>query len=473
MGANRLVQLLGQWADGSGPLYAQLAERLSASIDAGLIRVGERLPPERTLAEALSVSRGTIVRAYEEMAVAGSVRRVQGSGTTVLGNDLRADSVADQFVGERLWAPEAASVDLLKAIPTILPTVASLISSIDLTPHLADLDEAEPLGWWRLRERIAALHTRQGLATSPHQILVTSGAQQAISLAVSVFARPGDVVLGEDDTWPGLIDAVRHSGARFEQVAMDADGLIVDDLVTKIDRYRPSLMAFNPQHQNPTGSRLPPDRVAAVAELTRRHRILTIEDRVAADLGFDRRHLPAFDEFDTGGYGLIASSVCKVAWPGLRLGWLRADAQIINRLRTHKAVADMFTPSLSQLLGLEIVDRYEEIVGERLEQLRPSVDLLVDVVRRDLPEWSIAPVRGGLSVWIDLPSGASATAFVNHAARCGVSIASCREFCPNDVDGSHIRIPFTSPPDTLASGLERLVQAWKTFDRSPVEACLI
>jgi DNA-binding transcriptional MocR family regulator len=163
VGANRLVQLLGQWSNGTGPLYRQLADRLTTSINDGTLRVGDRLPPDRTLANALSVSRGTVVRAYEELAGSGAVARLQGSGTTVQGHDLRSGSVPDRFVGERLWSPDVASIDLLKAIPTMLPAVAELISSIDLDPHVGDLDEAEPLGWWRLRERIADLHTRQGL----------------------------------------------------------------------------------------------------------------------------------------------------------------------------------------------------------------------------------------------------------------------------------------------------------------------
>jgi DNA-binding transcriptional MocR family regulator len=468
-----VIQLLGQWSGGSGPLYRQLADRLAASIDDGTLRVGDRLPPERSLAEALSVSRGTVVRAYDDLAADGSVTRLQGSGTTVHGRDLRAGSVPDRFVGERLWAPHVASIDLLKAIPTMLPAVAELIASIDLAPHIGDLDEAEPLGWWRLREGIADLHTRQGLPTSPHQILVTAGAQQAISLTIDVMVRPGDVVIGEDDTWPGLIDAVSHAGARFESVLLDHDGIIVDDLAAKIERFRPCLMAFNPQHQNPTGSRLPPARVAAVAELARRHRVPVLEDRVAADLGFDRRHLAAIDEYDTGGYGLVAGSLCKVAWPGLRLGWLRADAQIINRMRSHKAVADMFTPALSQLLGLEIVARYDEFVTARLQQLRPSLDLVVDALERDLAEWSFPSVRGGLSVWATLPRDASATAFVQHATRHGVSVASGREFCPNDVDCANIRLPYTAAPEVLAEGMRRLADAWRTFDRAPVEACMI
>lgn len=471
MGANRLIQLLGQWTDGDGPLYRLLADRIASSIAEGSLRADELLPPERILAAALAVSRGTVVRAYDELAAGGAVVRVQGSGTAVAGRPV--GTRAERFVGERLWMNGEAAVDLLKAIPTMLPEVAGLLADIDLAHHATDLDGAEPLGWWGLRERIAELHTRQGLPTSPHQILVTAGAQQGISLAVTAMARPGDVVLGEESTWPGLIDMVRHVGARFEPVRLDRDGLVVDDLEAKLERYRPALMAFNPQHQNPTGSRLPPERVAAVAGLIRRYRVPTLEDRVSADLGFDRRHLPAFDEYDTGGYGMITGSLCKVVWPGLRLGWLRADAQVVNRLRSHKAVADMFTPAISQIMGLAVLDRYVELVATRLAQLRPAADLVLDTLRDELDDWTVAPLRGGLSVWASLPGHASATAFVQHAGRHGVLLASGRQFSAIDADCSNIRIPFTADPATLAEGLRRTVHAWRTFDRHPATADVI
>jgi DNA-binding transcriptional MocR family regulator len=473
VGANQLIQLLDQWASGPGPLYRQLADRLAALIADGSLRADDVLPPERTLATALTVSRGTVVRAYDDLAASGAVIRIQGSGTAVAGRALGARSRSEQFVGERLWMNGDASVDLLKAIPTMLPDVAQLVADIDLAPHACNLDGAEPLGWWSLRERIADLHTAQGLPTTPHQVLVTAGAQQGISLAVTAMARPGDVVLGEESTWPGLIDIVGQTGARFEPVRVDRDGLVVEDLESKIERYRPALMAFNPQHQNPTGSRLPPDRVAAIADLIRRHRIPTLEDRVAADLGFDRRHLPAFDEHDTGGYGLIAGSLCKVVWPGLRLGWLRADAQVVNRLRSYKAVADMFTPPISQILGLAVLERYDELVGRRLAHLRPAADLAVDTLRQDLSDWTYASVRGGLSVWATLPDQASASAFVQHASRHGVLIASGRQFSALDADCSNIRLPFTADLLTLTEGLRRVTEAWRTFDRQPAASEVI
>lgn len=467
VGANRLVQLLGQWSGGAGPLYRQLADRIAEIIAQGSLHAGEQLPPERALAEALSVSRGTVVRAFEELTADGAVTRVQGRGTTVTGQLVNVRSESDDFVGERLWMEDRSAVDLLKANPLMLPEVADLVASLDLAPHAADLDSVEPLGWWSLRECIAEHHTRQGLPTTPHQIMVTSGATQAISLVVRAMARSGDVVLGEEHTWPGVIDSVQNLGARYEPVRLDHDGMIIDDLQVKIDRYRPTLMVVNPQHQNPTGSRLPSDRVEAIAALIRRHRIPTLEDRVSADLAFDRRHLPALDEHDTGGYGLITGSICKAVWPGFRMGWLRGDAQVINSLRSHKAVADMFTPPTSQILGLAVLEQYDTLLDQRITRLRAAADMVIDTLRSELSEWTFVSPRGGLSIWVTLPNQTSATSFVQHASRHGVLIASGGQFSVGDVDGPHIRIPFTAAPDTLAEGLRRIVAAWRSFDRNP------
>ena len=468
-----MVQLLGQWSNGSGPVYGQIATAIEQLVADGVLRPEDQLPPERALAAALVVSRGTIVRAFDHLAQLGVVERVQGKGTTISGKPLAANQAPADFVGERLWMTDGGAIDLLKAIPAMLPEVRDLVTSIDLSPHAEDLDRAEPLGWWRLREQIAALHTRQGMPSTPHQILVTTGAQQALQLVITTMTRPGDVVLGEDDTWPGLIDAVRQVGARYEPVKLDDQGIIIDDLEAKMDRYRPSLLAVNPQHQNPTGGRLPPARVEAIASLAKKHRVPVLDDRVSADLGFDKRHLPAIDEFDTGGYGITVGSVGKVAWSGLRLGWIRADAQIINGLRTPKAVADMATPGLSQLLGLELIGRYEELASTRVEQLRPAAELVRETLETELSEWSFAPVRGGLSVWAQMPENTSATAFVRHASHHGVLLASGNEFCAIDADCPNIRIPFTAPIDELTEGLRRVVQAWQTFDRQAVFEAVI
>lgn len=461
-----LADFLGRWSAGDGPLYRQLVGAVEALVDDGTIRAGDQLPAERALADALAVSRGTVVRAYDSLADAGRVRRVQGSGTTVAGNRIPAAAQADDFVGDPLWAANDDAISFLKAIPSLLPEVHDAITSVDLAAHGADLDTAEPLGWWSLRSRIADHCTADGLPTTPHQIMVTSGAQQALALTIRSIVHPGDVVLGEEHTWPGLIDLVVHQGARYVPVQMDAGGVDAVQLERLVERYRPGLVVLNPQNHNPTGSRMADERVAEIARIARDYRVPVAEDRVAANIGFDRRRLPAIADHDTGGHDVTLDSLCKVAWPGLRLGWVRADAQLISRMRAHKAVDDMFCSLLSQAAGLAVLDRYEAIIAARVDQLRPRLDVLTEALDAELPEWSYQRPRGGLSVWVTLPTGVSADAFVRHAARHGVLVASARQFGAEAVDSRQIRLPFTAPEVELAEGMRRLVGAWHSFDRT-------
>ena len=455
---------IGGWSESGGSLYAQLADAIASLIETGVIRAGDRLPPERSLADALSVSRGTVVKAFDRLAAAGAVERIQGSGTTVTGNAV--PTPPGDFVGGPLWETRTESISLLQAQPTILPSVFDAVRSTDLAGFGAELDTAEPLGWMELRQAIARFHSTQGMPTDPHEVIVTSGAQQGVSLMVGAFVRPGDVVLGEEYTWPGLIDSVRHAGARFEPIRMGADGIDVVDLERAIVRFGPAMVLLNPQHHNPTATRLAPERVAEIARLAREHRVMVVEDRVAADLGFDRRVLPAIAQHDTDGLGVTVTSVCKVAWAGLRLGWVRADAQIVNQLRSHKAVGDMFSSLLSQAAAITVLGRYDELISERVEQLRHRCDLVCDMLRADFAAWSFAPPRGGMWVWATLPPGTSADAFVQHAARFGVQVASARQFGAVDADSRHVRIPYTSEEAVLAEGMRRLADAWRTFDGS-------
>ena len=120
----------------------------------------------------------------------------------------------------------------------------------------------------------------------------------------------------------------------------------------------------------------------------------------------------------------------------------------------------MFTPALSQLLGIEVIRRYDDFVAARVAELQPSAEVLARRITRDFDGWTFNPPRGGLSLWATLPNDISADAFVQAAGHRGVLVASGREFCPNDADCSSIRLPFTAPVDVLETAMDRLAETW-------------
>ena len=463
--ADRLASQLGLWADGPGALYVLLAGAVADLIETGVIRAGEVLPPERRLAAALSVSRGTVVSAYGLLVERGLVERIRGSGTRVVG-DGPALEVGSARIGDPLFATAGRAINLLVAVPRIRPAVVDLVDSVSLADHRPLLDDEEPAGIAPLRQAIAARLTADGVPTTHHQVIATAGAQQATVLAVALLVGPGDVVVHEDTTWPGLIDAVRRFGGRPQGITMDEDGLVVDELRSVVDRQRPVLVALNPHHHNPTGTRLTPRRRAEVAAVAVEYGVPVLEDRVMARLAFDGQVPPPLAADGPAHLHLTVDSVNKIAWPGLRLGWIRADAQMVAQLRSLRAMLDLYSSIPSQLAALRILDACEGIVDDRIGELRTNAEIVVTRLRELVPSWRFTPPRGGLAVWLELPHG-SASAFCAHAARFGVLVAGGRQF-GSVADDRHLRIPFTASPAELDEAVRRLAAAWTHFDPDAV-----
>ena len=391
---------LGVWSSGTGPLYRQLAAALGDLARSGELRHGDLLPPERSLAKVLAVSRGTVVAAYELLRETGNIERRQGSGTRIVGHGPGIDR--RQIVpakGDPLFEHVPTAIDLLKAIPDIAPRVLAVADRFDLHPHLGSLGAVEPCGLPALRSLLAERYTRQGLPTSTEQIIVTTGAQQAISLTLALLVGPDDVVLTEYTTWPGLADTVRRLGGRVHGIRMDEHGIDVGALAAAIDRLRPALIALNPHHHNPTGSRLSNERRRTVAALAADYAIPLIEDRVAATLAFDGVVPEPLVVLRPDVNAFVIDSVSKTAWAGLRVGWVRADQQAIHELRSMKTLNDMTTAIPSQLIALSVLDELDDIIADRVEQLRRRSAVLVSELADRLPDWELPVIRGGLSLW--------------------------------------------------------------------------
>lgn len=455
---DRVARLLGGWASGSAPIYAQLAEALTRSITRGEVRDGTVLPPERLLARTLAVSRGTVVRAYALLQEQGLLARRQGSGSVVTVREVPGPSTAHRATP---LFDESASTVLLKAVPRSIVDLPTELAALAASAPSADQD-LQPEGLPALRAAIAERYTAQGLPTAPEQILVTDGTQHGCTLALRGLCRPGDVVLTEALTWPGLIDAVTALGARAYGIPLDGRGVRTDELRAAVERLRPAAVFLNPHHHNPTGTRLSEQRRQEVADLAGDYGVPVVEDRAFASLAFDRRVPLPIAAARPDAPILTVDSLSKVVWDGLRLGWLRASADLVGRLRLVRAVEDLGTAVPSQLLGLQLLPRLDDLLAERVTELAAKAAAAQEVVGRLLPDWSVAPVVGGGALWVTIP--ASARAFAAHAARRGVLVVTDETFATGESPDRHLRLPFTGAPDVVADALERLAAAWADFD---------
>jgi DNA-binding transcriptional MocR family regulator len=473
-GANldRLIDLLGRWASGRGPLYLLLAARLRSLIDDGVLPPGALLPPDRTLAARLAVGRGTVVAAYELLQQEGRVMRRQGSGTRVAEIHLPATRAADGVTANPLLMhilnpPDGVAL-LTCAAPDDPPpelTEAYEEAASRLT-GIRDLGY-EPAGQPDLREAVAAYYRRRGLPTTAEEIVVTTGAQQAITLLSGLLVSPGDRVLTETPTYPGALEVFRHAAAVVRPIDLDSPGHALRD--------RAALLYTVPTGSNPTGAIMDTRARRRVAALASEHDVPVIDDEVCAELCFDGDTPAPIAAHTSGEHVITIASLSKVVWGGLRVGWIRAPAPLAARLARLRAVHDLGGEVVGQLAAVALLRRLDDIRRRRVRALRARHDHLCAELRTHLPSWSFTPALGGQTIWVRLPRG-DADSFAQVALRHGVAVPPGRSFDPQGGLVDHIRLHFLFPEQELSAAVRSLAAAWATYDPThprPTRATLI
>lgn len=466
---NGLLQRLDAWPSGRGPLYRRLASALRAAIAAGDLPLGELLPPERILARQLAVSRSTVVAAYALLCDEQLLERRQGSGTRVRSAPPRPDSglpsaLNRNVIFRRITDGPGGTVDLTGAYLLEaggLPAGA-FENIVDDMRLLATTSGYFPLGYAPLREAIAAHHTAHGVPTSAEQILVTSGAQQAIHLAAWFYLRRGDVALVENPTYPGALDALTAVGARLVGVRTSRHGPDVGALADHLIRTAPRLMYLIPTYQNPLGGVLGESARRTLANLIQQHQVPLLEDESLAGLSIVGEPPAPVAAWAPNAPILTAGSFSKLFWPGLRVGWIRGPEPLVAQLGRLKAVADLGGALPSQVMASRLLPSYEVIRRQRRTVIAQRLELAGQLLAELLPDWSWEQPLGGLCLWIRLPHG-SATEFAQVALRAGVSIVAGSVASSDGSFDDHLRLPFGHRPETLEEGLRRLARAWGSY----------
>lgn len=468
-----LVNVLGSWSRPPGPLYRLLAQALRRAILEGDIPAGTRLSAERMLAEALAVSRNTVVAAYDLLQEEDLLRRQHGSGTWVQSLSLEKvevyrptsnGSLARSPLFELLLSEPRDQIDLSTGMPGALDGLtldAFTLPEQELTSLLTTPGYA-PLGLPELRHAIAGYFAQAGLPTSAEQILVTSGAQQALSLAATLYIQRGDTVMLENPTFFGALDTFHALGARLLPIPLDQEGLRVDMLQRTLDTSPPRLLYLTPTFHNPTGTVLSQSRRRTIAACAKEFALPVIEDNAFADLSLIGDVPLPIASFAPGEAILTLGSMNKLVWQGLRVGWIRASETLITRLGRLKVVADLGTGSLTQAIALRLLKHIEEIKVVRRQQLRLQLDLATRLLREYLPDWTWTPPDGGFFLWVRLPYG-DASEFAQIAQRFALVVTPGTSM---SVDASHqqyLRLPFLTAPSVLEKGIQRLTQVWEVY----------
>ncbi len=466
---------LGTWAAGRGPLYRQLADALARSIERGDLQPGTVLPAERTLAESLAVSRTTLVSALDELKRRGWLESRRGSATWVSGvaagePESRAAMLARDGAMRPFARGRGAHIDLTFDAPPPLPMVSEALTGLSRL-SLEDLTPAHgyvPAGTPELRSAIARRLAGEGVPTTADQVLVTTGAQQALSLLAAYYLRAGDAVALEDPGFPNAFDVFRAAGAELLALPVDGEGVSVDALEEMCAARPPRLVYITPTHQSPTGTVLAASRRRQLARVAERYRVPILEDTALADIPLgDEPAPPAVAHHRPDGPILLIGSMSKLFWGGLRVGWVRAPRAVIRQLVRLKLMADIATPLLSQLVATALIERTEEARGLRRAQYGPRLERLTQVLTERLPDWSWIPPAGGFTLWARLPAGSDATAFAAAALRNGVAVVPGPRLSTEERHRDCLRLAFMLDSEKLSQGVERLARLWERVGDSP------
>jgi DNA-binding transcriptional MocR family regulator len=307
----------------------------------------------------------------------------------------------------------------------------------------------------QLRQAIADRYTARGLPTTREEILITAGAQNALALLLRSLTRPGRAVVVEQPTYPHALHAIEGAGCRTRAVPLFEGEWERARLTDLLREPGVDLAYLVPDHQNPTGMVMTGDLRRQVLHDAQAGSAMVIFDETLTDLWF--KQPPPSADLDHPRL-IRTGSLAKSVWGGLRLGWIRAAATVIDTVATARTALDLGVPVLEQLAGCHLLARPERLQARR-EELRERRDLLAQLLREALPTWRFQTPPGGLALWVELGSPI-ATSYAALAERRGVRVAAGPRFGVGRALERYVRLAYCRPEAELRRATSGLASAY-------------
>jgi len=452
--APRLARLVGDGAL-ARPAYRSLAAAIMTLLADGRLVSGTRLPSERELTGALGCSRTTVTSAYAVLAERGYLETRRGSGSiaVVPGRLAAASRVLSPATD---LAPDAIDLTCAatRAPAGILEAYAAALA--DLPSYLGDNGYA-PVGLLDLRAVIAERFTRRGLATTPEQIIVTSGAVAGLAVISRALLTRGQRVLLESPSYPNAMAALAMEGARTVAIPVDAAGWDLDEAARIVPASGASAAYLIPDFHNPTGALLDDSGRERLAGLLAAADVRPIIDETIADIDLDGGPpVRPFGCFSPG--AIVLGSAAKVFWGGLRIGWIRVPTALASRVVSARATLDLGAPILEQLVLMHLLVTHDGLPAARRTELLAARDATVEAVGTHLPHARFVVPRGGLTLWVDM-GDLRVGGLVLAAAEAGLLVAAGPQFAPVGGFERFIRIPYVAAPAVMTDAVARLARA--------------
>ncbi len=316
-----------------------------------------------------------------------------------------------------------------------------------------------------LKEYLARRVSVGSMEYSPESIQITCGAQQGLDIIGRVFIEPGSVVLTEEPTYLGAIQAFSFYKARFVSVVTDLDGMLPDDLEAKIVQHKPTLIYLVPNFQNPSGITMSLVRREAVVDLANKYDVPIVDDNPYGELRYSGDPVPSFKALDKE-HVIQLGTFSKIISPGLRIGWIVADPQVIALCERMKQACDLHTNTFAQYVVYEFakdggLERHIDIMIEAYGVRRNVMMKALQTCFDDGTTWT--EPEGGLFLWVRMPSGISASELLPDALEAGVAYVPGKYFYSEKPDDTTLRLNFCNAnEEKIVEGIKRLAGVIRT-----------
>lgn len=399
------------------PLYQQIMEQIIDYIQTGTLQPGDRLPAERKLADYYQVNRSTVVHALDELVSLGWVIRRQGSGTIVNeGNWGRSTtprvdwrSLFTQKI--RPKEPFVEKVQNLRKDPAALDLYSGELP-LNLIPDfrfpsytweelLLEEQKQSPLGYQPLQQVVCQrIKQEQKIDISANQVLITSGAQQAMFLLLQVMLQSGDSVAIEDPSFLYSLPIFATAGIKLYGVEMDQAGMRIDKLEQLILTKKIKLILTNPTFQNPTGSTMSAKRRQELIDLSRKYQLPIVEDDVFSELNFGEIP-PSLKELAPHQV-IHLGSLSKIFGSSIKIGWIVADQDLIQQLSEAKQMMDFSISVFPQVIAhTALTDQQFNANRQALAtELQNRARGFYEAAQRIATDWQVSGIDGGIYVYL-------------------------------------------------------------------------
>lgn len=483
------------------PLYIQIKNQVRQLILGCALPPGCRLPPERKLADTLGVNRSTVVNAYRELEADGLIESHVGRGTVVklysgLESTEEAYTAVQPPAWKNLFSSRAARMfnpfisdmlDLVTSEDTISLAVGvpaqefypvkdfnSIISGLIKKEGALLFEHGPTAGYFPLRKYLAGFMSERGIQAGTENIIILSGSQQGLDLAAKVLIEPGDPVVIEEHTYMGAIQVFAAAGARILSVPMDGEGMRLDILEQLVSRYRPKFIYTQPTYQNPSGITMSDTRRRELLRLVYRFHVPVIEDDPYSEFFYEDGPVSSLKSLDTADHVVYLSTFSKMLFPGLRLGWLAAPAELARQLLMAKQLDDLHTNTLAQWAVNEFCRK--GLLQAHLEKARGEYHKRRDAMMDALSEYAPPDLRwtrpaGGYHIWCSLPERIQAGRLLASSIEKKVAFVPGGLFYPGEDGKDKLRLSFSRcSAEKIRDGISTICKALRELlDAGPAD----